>query len=273
MKKTQLEIIFLSIKDLFTKEMLKITLVPFVVTLVVVYTLFFSVASVGLDNLSQATVHIQTQQSTIENGIVNTNSSDTTYTGSSILDFLLKYSITSWLVSFLVYTIGSFTMLWFSLFISLVIVGFFTPIILQILQKRYYPNIAIQGDGTVLSSIFMLIKTLFVMVLLLIVLSPLYFIPIVNIIVFNLPFYYFFHKMLHFDVSSTLLSKDQAKYIQFHNLTAFRLQSLFLYIISMIPFISLILPVFYIIYIGHNYFLSINYDFKADSLDQLRALK
>ena len=203
--------------------------------------------------LKDATVQIQTHEASLQNGVVDTTTTNETYTGSSILDFLLKYSITSWIVSFLVYTVGSFVVLWVSLFISLIVIGFLTPNILNILQKKYYPDVIFKGYGTITNSIVMLLKSLAIMIILFLVLVPFYFIPIVNIIAFNIPFFYFFHKMLHFDVGSTLLTEDNHIYFRGKYSTSFRLQTLFLYFIAMIPFAALVLPVFYIIYLGHNY--------------------
>ncbi len=254
-------------KDLLSSPMLKIAFIPFIITIFIVYSAFFSIADIGLDTLKDATIQIQTHETNIQNGVVDTTTTDETYTGSSILDFLLKYSITSWIVSFLVYTVGSFVVLWVSLFISLIVIGFLTPNILNILQKKYYSNIIFQGYGTITNSIIMLLKSLAIMIILFLVLVPFYFIPIINIIAFNIPFFYFFHKMLHFDVGSTLLTEDNHTYLSNKFATSFRLQTLFLYFLAMIPFAALVLPVFYIIYLGHNYMG------KIEQLNELKELK
>ncbi len=251
--KTQFEIIVLSIKDLLSKPMLKIAFLPFIATVFIMYFMFFSVADIGLDALQEATVQVQTQETSMQNGITNTTDTTQTYTGYWILDFLLKYSITSWIVGFLVYTVGSFVILWLSLFVAIIIVGFLTPSILKNLQKKYYQDVQFDGYGDIANSAFALIKYLLIMLLLFIVLSPLYFIPLINIIAVNIPFYYFFHKMLHFDVGSTLMSKEDHQIFKIKNSFSIKLQTLFLYFLSLIPFVALILPVFYIIYLGHNY--------------------
>ena len=58
-------------------------------------------------------------------------------------------------------------------------------------------------------SLWVLFKNLFMMFLLFILLIPVYFVPVLNVIAFALPLYYFFHKLLNFDVSSTILNKTQ----------------------------------------------------------------
>jgi len=260
--KSQLELIILSIKDLLSSSMLKVALIPFLITLSIVYFAFFSIANTGLDALENTTAQVQTYQSSMQDGIATTQTTNETITGYWILDFLLKYSITSWIVTFLVYTVGSFVVLWVSLFISLIIIGFLTPKILSYIQHKYYPNIKLEGEATTLESILYLLKSIFIMLLLFILLIPFYLIPIVNIVAINLPFYYFFHKMLHYDVGSTLLTKQNHTTLKNNNTFTLRFYSLFLYFISMIPFVALILPVFYILYLGHNYMNKISQDIK-----------
>lgn len=95
-----------SFQDFFTKEALQIIIYPILGTLVILYLLFFGVAGITLDSLDQTQIQIQQHEMQIENGIVNESHTDATYTGSSLLDFLLQFTITSWVVGFLVYTIG-----------------------------------------------------------------------------------------------------------------------------------------------------------------------
>jgi hypothetical protein len=102
------------------------------------------------------------------------------------------------------------------------------------------------------------------MIILFIVLIPVYFVPVLNVIAFSLPLYYFFHKLLNFDVSSTILSKQEYKEIYKKEGNSFRLRTLFLYFISMIPFATLFTAVYYIIYLGHAYFIKLDEISKLD---------
>ena len=129
--------------------------------------------------------------------------------------------------------------------------------ILGILHKKYYSHLQLNGYGTITSSIWILLKSAFMMILLFVLLIPVYFVPVLNIIAFALPLYYFFHKLLNFDVSSTILSAEQYKIIYKKEANNFRLRTLFLYFISMIPFATLFTAVYYIIYLGHAYFIKL----------------
>ncbi len=244
-----------SIKDYFTVDMFKILLVPLLGSAFVLYILFFSIASSGFDNLGNMQIQIEQHETNIQNGVVQQNEITQSYTGSSIIDFLLKYTITSWILSFFVYFIGIFAIGYLSIFISVIIVGFLTPKILGIIHRKHYNNLDLDnGYGTSINAISKLIKSSIMMMILFVVLIPLYFIPLINIIAINLPIFYFFHKLLHFDVSSTILSNDKFKELYYHNKTLLRSKSIFLYTISLIPFVAFFISTFYIIYLGHSYF-------------------
>jgi len=85
-------------------------------------------------------------------------------------------------------------------------------------------------------------------------LVQLYFIPFVNILAFNLPLYYFFHKMITYDVSSTFCTAEEAKQVKYFAKNSIRIKTLLLYLISLIPFAIFFGAVFYVIYIGNTYF-------------------
>lgn len=246
-----------SINDYLTKEMLTLLIYPLIGSAIILYLTFFSIAGMGLDALENAQVQIEQHETQIENGVINEEHTTENYTGNGILDFLLKYTVTSWIVSFLVYTVGALAIGYLSIFISLIIIGFLTPKILAIIHKRHYSDLEINTNFSILDGIGKIIKTAFVMILLLIAMIPFYFIPFINILAINLPFYYFFHKMLHYDISSTLTSKEEFGQIYYPDRLPMRLRTLFLYSISLLPFVAFFISIFYIIYLGHVYFIKL----------------
>jgi hypothetical protein len=155
----------------------------------------------------------------------------------------------------LVYSVGLFAIGYLSIFISLIVVGFLTPHILSKIHKKHYPTLQIQnGNDNIFLGILKLLKTIFVTILLLIMLFPFYFIPIVNIVAINLPFYYMFHKLLNYDVSSNIMKTEQFKRLYYVYKNRLRLKTLLLYSVSLIPFVAFFISIFYVIYIGHTYF-------------------
>ena len=169
----------------------------------------------------------------------------------------MSSAITSWIASFLVYTIGSFLTLYLSIFISVLVIGFLTPMILQEIQRRHYSDVELIGHSNILEFVFLVSKWIFIMIMLFLVLIPIYFIPLLNIIAFNLPLYYFFHKMMTYDIASTICTREESVRIKFFHASTLRLKTLGLYLISLIPFVIFFASVFYVIYLGHSYFLEV----------------
>jgi hypothetical protein len=247
------EILFQSIKDFLTPKMLKYALLPFVISLIVMYIIFFVVAGIGVEQLG--TMHVESSQTTMQNGIPHTESMEAELEGSAIMKFLMSYTITSWLATFLIYVIGAFLTVYISIFVAIIIIGFLTPLILKELQKRDYIDVDMIGHSNLVSAIFLAVKYSAVMVLLFLLLIPFYFIPLVNIVAINIPLYYFFHKMLTFDVSSSICTKDEAEQISFFNKNNIRVKTLLLYLVSLVPFAIFFGAIFFVIYLGHTYFL------------------
>jgi len=246
------DLLLLSIKDFLTPKMLKYSIVPLIVTAVLMYAVFFILAGIGLDQLGS--VDIQTTQTTVQNGIEHTDSFSAKLEGSSIMQFLMSYAVTSWIASFLVYAIGSFFVLYFSVFVAVIVIGFLTPFVIKELQSRRYADIELIGHSNTLLSVLQMIKWIFVMLLLFVLFIPLYFIPIVNVIAFNFPLYYFFHKMLIHDVSSNICTKEEDQKIRFFHKNNLRGKTLLLYLVSFVPFAVFFGAVFYVIYISNTYF-------------------
>ena len=248
-----------SFKDFWTRPILKIAFVPFFLTMIVLYALFFWAADAGLDALQET--HLQMEQHSVTvapDGTTHTQQESVELEGGeAVLAFLLKHSVTSWLISFIVYTLGSFFVLLLSLIVALFIIGFLTPHILEVIRGRHYEGVEILGFGNIGTVLLFFLKTFAVMLLLLIVLMPLYFIPLLGIVAFNLPFYYLFHKMLTYDIASTLCTKEEYKRIMYFRGSAIRMKTLMLYLLSLVPFVALFGSVFFVIYLGHTFFVEV----------------
>ena len=252
---SETNVLSLSIKDLFTSKMLKYSILPFLFSMIIMYVLFFVVAGFGLDQLGS--MDVQSTQTSIENGIPHTESFQATLEGTALIQFLMSSAITSWIATFLVYTVGTFLTLYFSIFVALIVIGFMTPMILKELQTRHYSDVEMLGYSNIAEGIFLVLKWALVMLGLFILFVPLYFIPLLNVVAFNLPLYYFFHKVITYDVSSTIATREESKQIKYFNATTLRLKTLGLYLISLIPFVIFFASVFYVIYLGHSYFIEL----------------
>ena len=249
----EIEIILKSVRDFFSSPMLKIALVPLIITMIILYMLFFAAADFGISSLQEIAQASQNG----EEIVIDENAPFYFVWMTYLIVFLFKYSFTSWIAGFLLYTIGTVIILQASVIFSIVVIGFLTPMILRILHKRYYSHLELYGYGTLFSPLWVLFKSSLMMIFLFILLIPVYFIPVLNMIAFSIPLYYFFHKLLNFDVSSTILTKNEYEIIYKNEANSFRVRTLFLYLISMIPFATLFSAVYFIIYLGHSYFLKL----------------
>lgn len=265
----EIEIIFKSIKDFFTSSMLRIALIPLIITMIILYAIFFAAADFGISSLQEIAAASQNGQEVV----IDENAPFYFIWATYLIVFLFKYSFTSWIAGFLLYSIGTVIVLQASVILSIIIIGFLTPMILGILHKRYYSHLVLNGYGTLFSFLWVLFKSAIMMIILFLVLIPVYFVPVLNIIAFSLPLYYFFHKLLNFDVSSTILSKEEYKTIYKTQGNNFRLRTLFLYIISMIPFATLFSAVYYVIYLGHSYFIQLDKLQKASVYEEKEEQK
>lgn len=273
-------LVFLSFKDFFTAPMLKLALMPFVVTFLVTYILFFMVADVSLDALQDSSVHIQSSQTSTINGVEHTQTRDEIYQGGNeVIAFLMQHAITAWFVSAFIYVVGTVAVLYFSIFIAIIIIGMLTPWILPIVHQRHYAHLPYTGYGNIFSAIWKFVLTVLLTLLFFLVMSPLYFIPILGQVLFFVPFYYFFHKLITYDVASTIMTKAQYKKIMFFKGNTIRMKTAALYLLSLIPFVAIFFMVYFVIYLGHSYFYELEkldekegHDTNSVTLDEPKVL-
>ena len=248
------EIFIASVKDFFTLKMMKYSVAPFIATMVLIYALFFYFAGSTIQQLHNATLHVEQTQSNVIDGVENTDSYVADFQGSSVVEFLMGHAITAWIVTFLFYTIGSMLALVVSIFIAVIVIAFLTPFVLKELQRRHYADVEMRGHDNIVISMLKVLKWLLAMLVMLVLFIPFYFVPILNVIMFNIPMYYFFHKMLTYDVTSNINTNEEYKKIMFFAGNDIRIKTFVLYLVSLIPFAILFGGIFYVIFIGHAYF-------------------
>ncbi|MDD2652390.1 MAG: EI24 domain-containing protein [Sulfurimonas sp.] len=246
------EMFLQSIKDFLTPKMLRFSVMPFLITLVVMYVLFFTLAGMGVEQLG--TMQIESSQTTIQNGVPHTESLSAQLEDSSIIKFLMSYTLTSWLATFLIYTVGGFLTIYLSVFIAVIVIGFLTPFVLKELQARHYKDVTMTGHSNPIMALFLALKWIAVMLLLFLLFIPLYFIPLLNIVAINIPLYYFFHKMLTFDIASNICTKEESRQIGYFSGNKIMVKTAALYLLSLVPFVIFFTAIFFVIYLGHTYF-------------------
>lgn len=263
----------LSLKDFFTPYFLALALLPMIIT----FVLLFVSLSYGVQMLNDKinTLRIEktsteystpaqtTSQSSVSITVDANQSENTSLTdinpmalfqslqSSQILSSMLENDILRWIIEKIVLLAAGYFLLILSVIIAVIIVGFFTPHVVRKLKSRHYPPFEIKGHGNLLEIVWYALKSFLVMLLLYVLLIPFYFIPFLNIIAFNLPAYYFFHKMLVFDVGSTVNTKPEYFRIMALAGNQIRLRTFLVYLLSMIPFVAIFFPLFFVIYLSH----------------------
>jgi hypothetical protein len=135
-----------------------------------------------------------------------------------------------------------------------VIVGFFTPYIVKVIREKHYPNFVIQNENfTIGVTIWHFVKIFSIFALLFLITLPLLFIPGINFLALNIPFYYLFHNFLVLDVGSSIDSKEEFKTVTKKHKLLFRSTTLSLYGFSLIPLVSMIFQVLFVIILAHQF--------------------
>lgn len=263
----------LSLKDFFTPYFLTLALLPLIITLSILFVSLTYAMQALNDKINS--VHIEkttteyatpTQRKTESS--LNITFDENQSSDSSLLDInpmalfesiqssqilasMLENEYLRWIIEKLVYLVASYFILIIAVIIAVIIVGFFTPLVVKKLKSRHYPPFEIKGHGSLLDVIWHAVKSFLIMILLYLVLIPFYFIPVLNIIAFNLPAFYFFHKMLVFDVGSTLNTKQEYLRIKAIVGNQILLRTFLMYLLTMIPFIGIFFPLLFVIYLSH----------------------
>ncbi len=263
----------LSIKDFFTPYFLGLALMPLFLTLVILFSglgygmsvLDDTMKSVKIEKTSSSYSDATSShsQSSVNVSFDDSNITSTPFyeinpvklfesvQGSEILSSMLENDILRWIIEKVVLLVAGYFIFIIAVIIAVIIVGFFTPLVVKKLKSRHYPPFEIRGHGSVLSAIIYALKSLFIMIILYIILIPIYFIPLLNIIAFNLPAYYFFHKMLVYDVGSEINTKKEFLQIKALVSNQIRVRTLAMYMLTLIPFVGIFFPILFVIYLSH----------------------
>jgi len=230
-----------SISDFFSKKLLLVSVVPFLISFSLFLYLYLGVGGDAIETFKQS----------IDSGVVPFIDRD----AHPILTYILTIGIFKWLFSIFFYLVGALAVVLLSVAVSVAIVGFFTPYIVKVIKTKHYPNFVIKNnDFTLGVTIWHFIKNFTIFVLLFLITLPLLFIPGINFLALNIPFYYLFHNFLVLDVGSCIVSKDEFKTVTKKHKLLFRSTTLSLYSISLIPLVSMIFQVLFVTVLAHQFF-------------------
>ncbi len=145
--------------------------------------------------------------------------------------------------------LGSYLVLLF----AMIITGFMTDSLVKAVRNKHYPNTEYTGHGSVTEMIWKTVKFGFLMILLLIITLPLFFIPLINIVWFWLLGFFFFRYFLVLDVGQVILPKEL--FNKLSGLTNWEPTSALaiLLLLSVFPIVGFFVPVLAVIALSHYY--------------------
>ncbi|MGL2704700.1 EI24 domain-containing protein [Helicobacter pylori] len=164
----------------------------------------------------------------------------------------------AWVFKALVY----FLIFWIAILLSLVINVFasifYTPLVVSYLHQKYYPHVVLEEFGSILFSIKYFLKSLILMLALLAVLTPLYFIPFIGVfgVFFSIiPHFLFFKNTMSLDIASMIFNhQSYQNLLKQHRLKHYRF-SFFCYLFSLIPFFNFFATLLQTLMLTHYFFI------------------
>jgi len=239
-----------AISDFFTTKFLTLTIAPFIITMLIssvfIYYLsgeFFDILNI-VAQIAENPDAIQTQNEVAQ--FAKEHPIFSTIAGS----FLFKT-----VAGTIFYVVGGGFAILISVVLAVVIIGFFTPYIVAEVQKRHYPTIERKATVSMTDYTLFMLKKFALFILFFFVSLPFYFIPLVNIVAVNAPFYYLFHSLLTGDVAGEIFDKEEIKTLFKRAKWRIAATTLMLYLLSFIPGVGIFGQVFFVIALAHQFFL------------------
>ncbi len=163
-----------------------------------------------------------------------------------------------WVFKALVY----FLIFWIAILLSLVINVFasifYTPLVVSYLHQKYYPHVVLEEFGSILFSIKYFLRSLILMLLLLALLTPFYFIPFIGVfgVFFSIiPHFLFFKNTMSWDIASAIFNhQSYQNLLKQHRLKHYRF-SFFCYLFSLIPFFNFFATLLQTLMLTHYFFI------------------
>jgi hypothetical protein len=237
-----------SFSQFFSKKILLIALIPFIICWILVGSVYFTISNIDFDTVDNLNISIQKHEKYTQNGQIVENHYTEQYSGTDANDFYKGFMQDSTINKFISFFFSFLLVGFMSIFISVIITGFLSHKIIYTLDKEVQYN-----KYTYFSFFIEVIKSFIIASILFFILIPTYFIPLLNILTILLPSYYFFHKLLNYQVANILYTKQEYFKVYFLSKSTIRTKTTILFSISLVPFVSMLLCVFYVIYINNSY--------------------
>lgn len=221
--------------DFLSKKVLALSLAPFIISSISFLLLLGYFANSG--------------QSSISKWLLSFNFITSSAFLSGVVENILNYVF---LTAF--YVIGVFFALTVSMAVAGVVAGFFTPVISGDINAKYYQKAISKSVGN-----FALVKiyalTLLKFGLLFLCCVGLFFVPVLNLVAFNIAFFYLFYKFMYIDVCSTCADESEFYALMHIGSTfGFKITAFIFYLLCLLPFVGLFLQLYFVSVFSHLIF-------------------
>ena len=237
-----------ALSDFFTTKFLLLSTAPFLITMAIAFFLLFQVSGEFFDMLSAAAAASQNPDAAAQNELAQFVKE------YPILSTILGSFVFKAVAGTLFYIIGGGVAVLVSVILAVVIVGFFTPLIVKEVQKRHYPHIARKATVPVWDYILFMLGQFGLFLIFLVVSLPFWFVPVLGIVAMNAPFYFLFHKLLTRDVAGEIFDKEEMKLVFRQAKWRIATTTLILYLLSLIPGVGILGQVFFVLVLAHQFF-------------------
>lgn len=225
-----------SLKDFLSKKFLFMSLAPLIVPILVLGGIFIYGSGELVTLLHQGA-----------------STGDFSYLDESAyptLTYLLGFSVVQWLIVTLFVVFGTLSTILVSLIIAVITVGLLTPTIVKTIRKKSYLHVEKGKEDNLFVSLLNVFKIFMKFILLFLCTLPFLLLPFVNVMIFQLPFFYLFYKLMMYDMISVGMSKNTLEVIEKHKFYLIFVLILF-FLVSLVPLLGLLLQVFFVVYLSH----------------------
>lgn len=148
------------------------------------------------------------------------------------------------------FIIGTFIFFMLLGVINGIVQAFCSPFIIDKIIKTMAKeqDIALIGYGSITKDLLFTLKEFAKLVFFLFICIPLFFVPLLNIFLFHLIMYKFFHNTLKRDISTYIFSQQEA-----YNLKPIYPYTLKLYLLNLVPILNMFVIVYQIVFITNKY--------------------
>ncbi len=238
-----------ALSDFFTTRFLTLSTAPFIITMAVALIFLYYLSGEFFDMLSVAAQVSQNPDAAAAQNELAQFAKEYPILATILGSFIFKA-----IAGTLLYVIGGGFAVLVSVILAVIIIGFFTPYIVAEVQKRHYPHIERKATVSIGAYLLFMIKQLGLFLLFLFVSLPFYFVPLLNIVAMNAPFYFLFHRLLTRDVAGEILDAEEQRVVFREAKWRIATTTMILYLLSLIPAVGILGQVFFVLVLAHQFF-------------------